>query len=274
MADAAVKESCLMLMDGGLEPGSYYVPHEVPLQIWVNGEQWVTVMCSPVAQKELALGHAFFAGIISGLDDVLLLEHCAEDPRVLRLQVRGQPQIDRVPRLLTSGCGQEPSWPESIRLRRVPAVEPGFIARLPELMQELWKGARSTRDAAGLHVSALWAQGEFVSTQIDIGRHNTVDKLMGHCLLAGLDPAGMVLLTSGRVSSEMAYKAFQMGVSVVASRTTPTDMAVALARRAGICLVGYVRGSQAIVYSGPWPEAEEPGTRDATFAMVEEDTDG
>ena len=83
----------------------------------------------------------------------------------------------------------------------------------------------------------------------DIGRHNTIDRLAGEALLRGVNLTGMALITSGRVSSEMAAKAALLGVPLIASRTSPTDMAVTICSQAGITLVGYVRGGRFTVYS-------------------------
>ena len=85
----------------------------------------------------------------------------------------------------------------------------------------------------------------------DIGRHNTIDRLAGEALLRGMDLAGKALVTSGRVSSEMAAKGAMLGVSLIASRTSPTDMAVKICSEAGITLVGYVRAGRFTVYSHP-----------------------
>jgi FdhD protein len=85
----------------------------------------------------------------------------------------------------------------------------------------------------------------------DLGRHNTIDRLAGEALFRGIDLAGTLLATSGRVSSEMLAKAALLGVALVASRTSPTDQAIRLAEESGITLVGYVRGERFLVYAHP-----------------------
>ena len=83
-----------------------------------------------------------------------------------------------------------------------------------------------------------------------MGRHNAVDKLMGEALLTGIPTADRILLSTGRISSEMLLKAARMGVPLVASRTSPTEMAVTLAEQLGITVVGYLRPESLNVYAG------------------------
>jgi FdhD protein len=83
-----------------------------------------------------------------------------------------------------------------------------------------------------------------------VGRHNTLDKIQGQCLLEGVDTKDRILLTTGRLSAEMLNKAAKMQVPVLVSRTSPTDLAVELAKAWGITLIGYARGEQMQVYSG------------------------
>ena len=90
----------------------------------------------------------------------------------------------------------------------------------------------------------------------DVGRHNTLDKILGRSLLTGQETRDHILLTTGRVSSEMLSKAAHMGVPIVVSRTSPTDLAVDLARQWQMTLVGYVRGRSFNVYAGEWRIAD------------------
>jgi FdhD protein len=83
----------------------------------------------------------------------------------------------------------------------------------------------------------------------DLGRHNTLDRIAGEALFKNLDLHGRLLLTSGRVSTEMVAKAMRLGIALIASRTSPTDMVIKMAEQAGITLVGYVRGDAFEVYS-------------------------
>ena len=123
-------------------------------------------------------------------------------------------------------------------------------AALFSAMDELARRAHSYKLHGGIHSAAVAAgDGTLLLYAEDIGRHNTIDRLAGEALFRGVDLSGRMLITSGRISSEMAAKAALLDVSLVASRTSPTDMAVKICGQAGITLVGYVRGGRFTVYT-------------------------
>ena len=101
-----------------------------------------------------------------------------------------------------------------------------------------------------MHTSALADGDKLALVAEDVGRHNTLDKLRGMALMKGLDTRDMILLSTGRVSSEMIGKARQMGTPIVCSRTSPTSLSVALAEQWNITLVGYLRRNSMNVYAG------------------------
>jgi FdhD protein len=112
--------------------------------------------------------------------------------------------------------------------------------------------------AGGTHTAGLSDGERLLAVCEDIGRHNTIDKLCGACLQAGLSSRGRLLLCTGRISSDMLRKAARMGCPVVASRTTPTSMAVELAQAWKITLAGYVRGQSISVFTYPHRIAVRP----------------
>ena len=101
----------------------------------------------------------------------------------------------------------------------------------------------------GVHTAALSDGEQIIVLAEDVGRHNTIDKVRGACLIEQIDPRDKILLCTGRISSEMINKAARMGCPIVASRTSPTSMSVQLAREWNITLAGYVRRDQMKVYA-------------------------
>ena len=119
-------------------------------------------------------------------------------------------------------------------------------------MRQLLAAAELYRVTRGVHTSGLSDGDKLLAVAEDVGRHNTVDKLWGACLLHGIDTAGQIMLATGRISSEMLNKAAKMRVPVVASRTSPTSLSVRLAWEWNITLIGYARGTRFNVYAAAW----------------------
>ena len=105
------------------------------------------------------------------------------------------------------------------------------------------------REVGGVHTSILSDGRQVVASGEDVGRHNSLDKIAGKCLLENLHPSRRILVTTGRVSSEMIQKAARIGASVVVSRTSASSLSVKLAEKWGITLIGYARRNQFIVYT-------------------------
>ena len=115
----------------------------------------------------------------------------------------------------------------------------------------LAKQADNYRSHGGIHSAAVGREGKLLLYAEDLGRHNPLDRIAGEALFKGIDLAGTMLVSSGRVSTEMVAKAALLGVRLIASRTSPTDMAIKLCDQSGIGLAGYVRGGKFTVYSHP-----------------------
>ncbi len=225
-----------------------HVPVERELTIYVNLKELVTILCSPTKQRFLVLGFLYSEGIISGMKDVLMMRVCDEESEVdVRLT---NPEFE-IPekKKLTSACGGGASFRiEKEIVHSDLVVSPQDVLAL---MKQLQERMDLYRLAGGVHTSALCdTKGLRVVTE-DIGRHNTIDKIQGECLATGISTKDHLILTTGRVSSEMLLKAARMQTPVVVSRHTPTGSAVTLASELGIALVGRAAGNRLSVYSHP-----------------------
>jgi FdhD protein len=124
------------------------------------------------------------------------------------------------------------------------------VAKLFNLMKSLYSSCDQYHLSGGIHGSGLSLDGENLTyVAEDIGRHNTLDKVAGECVIRGNATRGAILLTTGRISYDMMAKASRMEIPIVVSRTSPTLLAQELAQQLGITLVGYVRGDKLRVYS-------------------------
>lgn len=246
------------------------VVREEPLEIVLNGQPIAVLMRMPGEEKELAAGFCISEGYVRDVRDFLLIHHCgrteplAEGEDEDALDSRNRVTLHVTPEGVLRPCSAEP-----VRLIRsgCGAAEVTMLAsELPLLGGHLRLAAATLlgldramreqqtihREVGGTHAAALFrADGELVILAEDIGRHNAVDKVIGHCLLRGIDVIEAVMVTSGRASYEMAAKAIRAHIPVVASVSAPTALAVELAQDRGLTLIGYLRGRSMSIYTHP-----------------------
>lgn len=234
-----------------VQPEDGGVIEEGLVSIYVNGQQLVTVMCSPLDQEALALGFLRNEGIITSLEDVGALKANVARTVVDVLLHRGDFTPPRHV-VLTAGCGM------GVTLRQLTGEYPALESSLhttPDVilarMRDLQGAARLYHQVRGVHTAVLADTERVLVSAEDVGRHNAIDKIAGKALLAGIDTRDRLVLTTGRISSEMLTKARRMEVPIVASRTAPTSTAVALAEAWSICVIGYVRQGGLRVYTHP-----------------------
>ena len=264
--------------DTGWEAIDDRVISEISVELAVNGQAWLSFACTPTRLDALAVGFLFNEGLIQSRAEIAVVDVCPQGDYVdvwLEHKVERPAFWQR-----TSGCTggvtgvsadttpsghhahDEPLLPPPLGQGEEPVtllphelntVEPGALLRG---MEQLLSSQDLYREVGGVHSSALSNGQALLAHAEDIGRHNTIDKLAGMILLDELaipsTPAPtLILLTTGRISSEMLQKAARMGVKVVASRTSPTSRSLLLAYREGVTLVGYARRNGFEVYTHP-----------------------
>jgi FdhD protein len=248
MTGVAAEIVCNRFSEEEWSETSVRVPLEKEITVYVNLRELVTILCTPTKVNYLVLGFLYSEGIISGMGDVMMMRVCDEESEVdVRLS---NPELELpTKRRLTSGCGGGASFiTEGERVDSTLVVTPAEVRLLMKQFQEQIELSQSI---GGMHASGLADTRNLLVAAEDIGRHNTVDKVQGECLLRGVTTRDGLLLTTGRVSSEMLLKAAKMQTPIVVSRHSPTESAVSLARDLGIALAGHARGSRLSVYSHP-----------------------
>lgn len=241
---------------GGPRPARLPVIVEAPVSLYVNRFELVTWMCTPVHLERLALGFLLNERVIAAREDVKDLrvrEEAAEGRRFIDVQLAREDVPLPRRRILTSGCVGGVTFDDvAAREERVEGGEAVAAEAVLAGLGALVAAARLYHETRGVHTSALvGAGGELLAVEEDVGRHNTLDKIRGACALEGIDPRGRMLVSTGRISSEMLAKAARMRCPVVASRTSPTALSVKLARAWGIGVAGYVRRDGFTVYAHP-----------------------
>ncbi len=217
--------------------------------ISVNGKELATFMCSPTSLDLLAIGFLYNENLIETIEEVSHV-HVSENNCVDVWLTHEVPEPER--KIVTAGCGGGVTFDDLSRehppLESTLTTEP---AELAALMKKLHIGAALYQRSRGIHTAVLADKGEPLLQVEDVGRHNCIDKIAGAALKAGISTKNKILLSSGRISSEMLNKARRMGVPIVCSRTSPTSLSIALAKTWNITIVAYLRGNQMRIYTHP-----------------------
>jgi FdhD protein len=224
-------------------PPSLDAVEEAPVWLEVNGTPAVTWMCTPDKLEELVVGWLHGEGYIETAADVLRMRPCTKElgfwvdvPPTRYDTVEG---ADRR-RVLASGCGAVTTILGSMAtLPRRSAPSPRIdTARMRLLFKDLFARGERYKETGGVHAAALTDGESLLYHAEDIGRHNAVDKVIGASILDGRAPDELVLLVTGRISGELAFKAARARVSLIATPSVPSTMAVEIARATGMTLLG------------------------------------
>ena len=272
MAKPAAPELQIRKWDAGRwSEASDAVATEEPLQLLLNGEELSVVMRTPGQDIELALGLLFAEGIVRSPRNIKLIRISAEsgetaididvDASILEsntvdIHLAGEPRRRPKRSMISSAacgvCGAV--LIEDLRrdLAVLPLHQPIDAATLPPLVAQLRSRQGVFERTGGLHAAGLFTmRGELFNVREDVGRHNAVDKIVGHLFMDGQIPSGGILVVSGRAGYEIVQKSISAGIEVLAAVGAPSSLAVALSREFNLTLVGFLRGERFNVYSAP-----------------------
>ncbi|MFN2212272.1 MAG: formate dehydrogenase accessory sulfurtransferase FdhD [Anaerolineales bacterium] len=223
---------------------------EKPVALFVNGDLWITFMCTPNKLKALALGFLFNEGIIEDLGQIAEFRICDHGDTIdiwLKHKVDKPREWKR-----TSGCTG------GYTALDLETVKPDFDQRatlaaeqVQQLVEKLFESQDLYKKTGGVHTSILTDGDQLIISAEDVGRHNSMDKVAGLYLMGDERFSKKVLLSTGRISSDMLQKAASIGAAIVISRTSPTSMSVELAKKWGVTLIGYARRDRFNVYAHP-----------------------
>jgi FdhD protein len=224
-------------------PQSLDAVEEAPVWLEVNGAPAVTWMCTPAQLDELVVGWLHGEGYIETAADLVSLRPCVKElgfwAQVPPDRYNGVEAADRR-RVLASGCGAVTTILGSLSSlpRRTVTVPDIDLPRTRALFKELFARGERYKETGGIHAAALTDGERLLHHAEDIGRHNAVDKVIGAALLDGRTLEGLILLVTGRISGELAFKAARARLGTVATPSVPSTLAVEIARSAGTLLVG------------------------------------
>lgn len=233
------------------------VAREFPLTIILNNQKLVTLLCSPTKLKYLAIGYLYSEGLIKGKGEIrkITLDSERGVVRVTTEGARGSAKDISSRQLIASSGGKGTSFPSAVggisqaEITSRLEVSPGEAFALVE---EFGQRSQIFKATGGVHSAALCDTQNILVFSEDIGRHNAIDKIFGECILEDIPTDERIIITSGRVSSEILLKVARRNIPILISKSAPTNLGVRMADGSGITLIGFVRGKRLNVYTNKW----------------------
>ncbi len=230
------------------------VVKEFPVIITLNNQEVVTLLCSPQNLDYLAIGFLVSEGLIRSKDDI---KKIAVDQQRGMVQVETEKDSGFVSqpsskRLVTSGGGRgAPFYPARGQAKVKSDIEIS-AHEVFTLIDKFVQRSAVFKATGGVHSAALCDTKSILVFSEDIGRHNAIDKAFGECMLNDIPTAGRLIITSGRISSEILLKVAKRNVPLLISKAAPTDLGVRLAQDLGVTLIGFARGKKMNLYANEW----------------------
>jgi FdhD protein len=247
----------LDLSTGKAEKTVDCVAEEVPLQISLNDAYTFVIWCSPSQFKELAVGYLISEDILRSVEEIESLSVSEQENRC-RIKLKATVDLDErlrhsrrstriIPLIKASTSPYERD--EKISVVKSPLKVKAQV--ILDCINQMNRHAKGFKQTGGLHDSGIFkSDGTMVAFSEDVGRHNTVDKVIGQASLKKVDFGQCFMVITGRVPGDMIYKAAKVGVPIVASVAAVLNSGISSAEKANIALIGFVRGSRMNVYTG------------------------
>ena len=239
------KVPCTRITDEQVEEILHEVVEEIPYALFVNGRHMMTAMMTPADLEDFVTGFLFTEQVIKGPEEI---ESIRVEKNRISVITTNLFRVVGPKKTILSGCGGSTSYIDSEKLPNIRSdfsVGSGCIADL--IKQTLTSELHQL--TGGIHVVALAGAEGIITVSEDIGRHNALDRVIGYGLRKGIDFSRTFILVSGRVSSEMARKCLIANIPIIASRGATTTLALEVAVKNGLTIVGFVRGSKMNVYT-------------------------
>lgn len=254
--DEIEKYTALQISKEGRSKIELVVAKEFHFTIFLNGAEFVTLLCSSQNLEYLTAGFLESESLIKSKDDV---KNMMVDPRlgVAHIEIQGNRKVDGnfyPRRLIASGCGGGAIFYnlDDANTRKIESTMKISADVIFALVNEFQHGSQLYLVTHGIHSAALADRKSILIFSEDIGRHNAVDKLFGKCLLEGESTGDKIIISSGRISSEILYKVAKRGIPILISISVPTSLGLKAADELGITLIGNVKGKKMNVYTHDW----------------------
>ncbi|MCL4456625.1 MAG: formate dehydrogenase accessory sulfurtransferase FdhD [Nitrospirae bacterium] len=247
--ESFIKRKICKSASGSLEEREDLIAVEKRLRVSVNGKEVLSLYCTPLMVRELVVGMFMTEDIIKG-------GWCAErmsvqygEDVVVDIPAEGEASTEGA--VITSGCIGGITFPKRMSLQK---IDDPFTVKADDLkgvFRRFQNASELYKSTGCVHSAGLSDGREILCLAEDIGRHNAVDKIIGYAILEKIPFEGKIMLASGRLSSEIVSKCAKWGIPMVASRTSPTSLAVDIAEKSGVTVIGFIRADRLNVYTHP-----------------------
>ncbi|UOF92755.1 formate dehydrogenase accessory sulfurtransferase FdhD [Fodinisporobacter ferrooxydans] len=256
MYPVVVSRQVISYKNGNTQNVSDEIATEYPLTIFLNDEEFATLVCTPEYLEDLVVGFLASEGVIRNCDeikDVLVDENKGfvyvetHSPKTFSTKFYSK-------RYITSCCGKSRQsfyFFNDAKTAKKITDKTAFLTDQDcfRLMNEMQQDATTFQLTGGVHNAALCDTKHIILSRMDIGRHNALDKIFGYCLKNSISLQGKVIAFSGRISSEVLLKVAKIGCEIVLSKSAPTELALQMADELGITAVGFIRNDSFNVYT-------------------------
>ncbi len=238
---------CLKVEEERFEKILHEVIEEIPIAIFVNGRHAVTAMMSPTALEDFVMGYLFTEQIIKGIDEI---ESIKIEKNRISVITKNLFKVLGSKKTILSGCGGSTSFIDTEKLPKIKsdfAIAPSLIR---STVREVLESELHNK-TGGIHVVGLASADGVIARSEDIGRHNALDRVIGFGLKNKIDFSQTFAICSGRISSEMVRKCLIANIPVMVSRGATTTLAIGIAEKTGVCVIGFVRSTKMNIYTHP-----------------------
>lgn len=237
---------------GDIEQINDEVVVEKVLNIFVNRNYYSSLMCTPNELIELSVGFLFAEGVISSMEEVASIEELIENNICVILK-DALKEDSQKRKAYTSGCAKGSIDLDIFQEFNLKPVESNIqysITDILSMMKEFNNKSQLFKETGGAHSCSICDKNGIIYFSEDIGRHNALDKIIGKWLLNNMELKDKLLMTTGRISSDIAIKAAKAGIPIIISHSAPTDMALDIAKSSNMTIAGFVRGNRMNIYCG------------------------
>lgn len=252
------KRGILKFADGSMKEAEDIVVTEFPVTIKINGQEFVTMVCTPEYIEDMVIGYLASEGVIRKYEDIkeIWIQDKEGYVHVKIDKLNPYYQNFQNKRYVTSCCGMSRQGfvfiNDALTAKKMNEIR---VKISPDdcihFMNQLQGSATIFKDTGGVHNASLCDVNGFMISRMDIGRHNALDKIYGYCLKNNISIGNKIIVFSGRISSEILLKVAKIGCEIVLSKSAPTELALELAEDLGITTVGFIRNQSFNIYTCP-----------------------